>query len=285
MGTDITNRVMRVKLDEISEFLEGINLFLTGFGQWNETDVKSLEHFTLSCFQLTYIHQGCTKIITGDRECICTAGSVFLLEPFRVYSAYSIGEDKLKYTYLLFDITPYSMRSRFEAMTIQRGVGVYVGQGIEQFGIMMSSMHNQFQTDTLGRYSIIKLAVLRVIIHMMRVTQVKEQAPQINKDSNYSKIVDEAILYTEEHLNKPIHIYELAHQIGVSESTLYKAFMHVFSLSPSKVLTQYKIKKGEQLIMSKQFTIEEISELLGYSSASHFSRTFKSILGRRIRFS
>lgn len=283
MGNDISYRFSLVEMDVISSFLEGIKLHLLGFGQWKETDVGTLERFTLSCFQITYIHQGSSRIVSGDRECVCPSESIFLFEPFRVYSASSVGTEKLMYSYLPFDISPYSMRSRFEAMTIGNGNGAFIEQGFEQFGTMLRSLHTNFQDDPLGRLAIIKLAVLRIIIHMMRKQISKDNSLLPRLDSTHIKIVDEAISYTEKNLNKPIKIAQLAYDIGVSESTLYKVFMQMFSLSPSKFLTQYKIRKGEQLILTQQLTIEEVSERLGYSSSSHFSKTFKSVLGRKVK--
>ncbi|MEG1862880.1 MAG: helix-turn-helix transcriptional regulator, partial [Oscillospiraceae bacterium] len=62
-------------------------------------------------------------------------------------------------------------------------------------------------------------------------------------------------------------------------SKLYKCFNEIFKVSPSRYFTQMKIRRAEQLLISTDKTIEQISEELGFSSAFHLSKSYKELLG------
>lgn len=278
MYTDISYLAMKTEMDPISDFIAQMDLHLIGFGVWNETDIKGIKNFLLSNFQISYINEGVTKIECEDKEFICPSGSLFLFEPFKIYSAYSIGDENLKYSYLSFDVSPYSLRTKFEDVFIGNYGGAYSGK---KFKYLQQMLENLSQDNyTPGIYVLVKVAVIRILVYMMEERLEKE--PNFIGDTNIQidKIVNDAIRYVDKNLDKPIQISKLASDIGVSESTLYKDFVSVFKISPSKFFTQYKIKKAEQLLRCKKYTLEEITDMLGYSSTFHFSKTFKNVLGR-----
>lgn len=58
------------------------------------------------------------------------------------------------------------------------------------------------------------------------------------------------------------------------------AFTKYIGISPISYLLEKRIQEGKSLLESTSYSIAEISTLLGFSSQSYFSQTFKKSTGR-----
>ena len=65
-----------------------------------------------------------------------------------------------------------------------------------------------------------------------------------------------------------------------SRSTLFRRYRALFGCSPYEDLQNACIKRGERYLLETNFTVQEISELLGYRSANVFIQRFKRHYGQ-----
>jgi len=63
--------------------------------------------------------------------------------------------------------------------------------------------------------------------------------------------------------------------MGVSKSLLHMKFKEILGKSASEFILSIRMKEASRLLKSKQYTISEISDLLGFNDASYFSKSFK----------
>ncbi|UZJ63507.1 AraC family transcriptional regulator [Sphingobacterium sp. KU25419] len=81
------------------------------------------------------------------------------------------------------------------------------------------------------------------------------------------------------HLEDPkFNVDRMADILCMSRPTLYRKINVVSSLSPNELINLTRLRKAAELLAQRKFKIYEISNLLGYSSATHFHVTFKSNL-------
>lgn len=103
---------------------------------------------------------------------------------------------------------------------------------------------------------------------------------------NYAKQISQSILnafdqcrHFEDHLLEnsvcDIQVSEIIKDLGISPEYGYEIFKKNFGISPRKFLTNLILEEAQTLLQKPNLSIEEISRILGYSSASHFSRQFK----------
>lgn len=95
----------------------------------------------------------------------------------------------------------------------------------------------------------------------------------------YKALMDIAIRYIEEHYTEPLTLEDVCRV-----STLSKTyFCYLFKLITHKTFVEYlnerRIRRALQLLDKQDHSILEVSEELGFNDASHFSRTFKKIVG------
>lgn len=62
--------------------------------------------------------------------------------------------------------------------------------------------------------------------------------------------------------------------MNVSRPTLYRKIKAISDLSPNELIRISRLKKAAELILQNKFSLSEISEKVGFSSQSYFSRSF-----------
>lgn len=80
-------------------------------------------------------------------------------------------------------------------------------------------------------------------------------------------------------LNEPWTIAKMAKEVGTSESRFYYIYKTLFGISPTSDLIDAKINAAKNALLSRDISISEISESLGYNHLTHFIRQFKKITG------
>lgn len=73
----------------------------------------------------------------------------------------------------------------------------------------------------------------------------------------------------------PPRLNALARKVGINDYKLKKGFKEVYKNTVMGYLSEHKLTLANEMIQSKQYTISEICDKLGYKSLSHFSRSFK----------
>lgn len=68
--------------------------------------------------------------------------------------------------------------------------------------------------------------------------------------------------------------------MNVSSSLLYKKLKALTGQSPVDFIKSIRLNRALELLQSHEYTITEVSELCGYSSASYFSTAFKKYFGK-----
>lgn len=82
-----------------------------------------------------------------------------------------------------------------------------------------------------------------------------------------------------ESLDKPITIKELSRKVAINECYLKKGFKEVFGSTIFDFYQQKRMAHARFLLYEKGLTVTDVSNLLGYSSISHFSSAFKKFTG------
>lgn len=84
------------------------------------------------------------------------------------------------------------------------------------------------------------------------------------------------ILYN---LSTPCTLIGLAQQVGTNEFTLKKGFRELFGTTVFGFWSEMKMTRARQLLTERGLSVGEVSELVGYKNAQHFSTAFKRRFG------
>lgn len=74
--------------------------------------------------------------------------------------------------------------------------------------------------------------------------------------------------------NPDLDVDLLASHMNMSRPTLYRKIKSISNLTPNQLINISRLKKGAELLKEGVLKIYEISEMVGYSSQTHFGRVF-----------
>jgi len=96
----------------------------------------------------------------------------------------------------------------------------------------------------------------------------------------YNSKIDLSIKYIEDnYLKKDFSLRVAAEKSYISDTYFRKLFNQEFGISPKQYVIQRRIKYAASLIIAGYYTLQEISELCGYTDYKHFSVEFKKVTG------
>lgn len=99
------------------------------------------------------------------------------------------------------------------------------------------------------------------------------------KKSLYPALIREAIEVIREDYAFLSGISELAETLSVTESHLIRAFSASVGMTPGKFLQLVRIDNAMPMLQSREYSIETVANMLGFSSGNYFSKVFRSVTG------
>ena len=79
--------------------------------------------------------------------------------------------------------------------------------------------------------------------------------------------------------NIDLDVEQLADIMNMSRPTLYRKIKALSNLTPHELINITRLKKGAEVLAEGSFKIYEVSDLVGYSSHTHFGRNFHKQFG------
>ena len=95
----------------------------------------------------------------------------------------------------------------------------------------------------------------------------------------YSRATRKAVNYIHSHLQEKITLKELADAAALSPGRFSHLFREETGLSPMAYVRKEKMETARTMLLYSEYKLSEISTILGFSSESHFIRTFKEYFG------
>lgn len=272
--------------DELAEFLHDFEFTINGFSLWDLERKEPVTEGFICHYQLAYISTGTLQVCVGDQVYRCTPGSLFLFSPFTSYRTEILPSASLRCYSIRFDVTPEHRKAEFFQTLQNQGGPLFSSQELPPMDGMFEDLYRCHTDRDLGMIFQVGVHLRLACLYMLRARWPKghifltwTQPASTRK----AEIIRESMEYIQTHLDKPLRIATLSASLNISENYLYKCFMEVLGVAPSRYFLQYKIRLSVELMTSSSLSMEAIAEQLGFSSLYHFSRAFKQIMGRSPR--
>ena len=137
------------------------------------------------------------------------------------------------------------------------------------FEEMLSTLHFGEGIEDL-RYA---SSLLHYYLASMRYLQQWRRAPQL------VDIVEAAIHYMEENIERRITLQDVTHYVGFSMSYFSAQFKRKTGVSPLAYFNRLKIRHACQLLEGTDLHVNQICYKLGFEDSLYFSRLFSKIMG------
>lgn len=115
----------------------------------------------------------------------------------------------------------------------------------------------------------------KVILDYTRKMQKIHHSVGVNFSRNITRIMD----YVYDHLHEKISLDSIAQTLGMNKTYLCKAFKDETDMSIGNYIILRKVEAAQNMLVYSDYSFIEISNILGFSSHSHFIECFKKITG------
>ncbi|OGV50623.1 MAG: hypothetical protein A2017_06885 [Lentisphaerae bacterium GWF2_44_16] len=88
-----------------------------------------------------------------------------------------------------------------------------------------------------------------------------------------------ALHYIEEHFTEDITLTQLADLMHLQPTYFSNLFCSYFSIPPMQYITRKRIEKAQNLLISSEYSVNEIAARTGYEDVFYFSRLFRKYSG------
>ncbi len=94
-----------------------------------------------------------------------------------------------------------------------------------------------------------------------------------------SSLVERSLGYIHEHYARDFDIDELAGQVAVSPSYLFRLFKKKMAVTPMHYRNMVRIDKAKLLLADQQLTVDDVAERVGFEDPKYFARVFRDLAG------
>lgn len=140
----------------------------------------------------------------------------------------------------------------------------------------LSNVHQHLDEASLERR---EAAALSLILRLLSKNGWK--GPDWKNDSSVfpRRTLDGLVAYIDEHLQIPPSLQEICVRVGMSPSHFGKKFRQSTGLSLHRFINYRRIRKSLGMLKREATPLKSIGASIGFSSHSHFTRTFTELTG------
>lgn len=102
------------------------------------------------------------------------------------------------------------------------------------------------------------------------------QKSGLNDENN---LVEDAVSFIHEHYHQRFSIAQLAQRYDINPKRFAELFQRHAGISPVRYLTEFRIRRSQELLKSSDCTVTQLAQCVGYEDSYYFSRQFKKITG------
>ena len=129
---------------------------------------------------------------------------------------------------------------------------------------------------SVNSYNMCQYSICAILTY---VDEIARELPTIDYQSANESLANEIVAYIDNHYMEPITLSILSKNFFISPDYLSHIVKKEYGFSPIDYLLNRRIGESIRLLMSSNFSIKTISEMVGYPNIHHFSTAFKKKIG------
>ncbi len=225
-------------------------------------------------YMIHYVSAGKGTFTSGNNQYAIMPGEFFFIQPGKVIKMKADRQDPWTINWIRFKGKLVDEYMNETSIGLMNPVFTVKDAGeIKEiiFDLIQNSENKQL--DDLF-YSEKLLEIIRIMRHIYPLKSLY----------NYSadaKIFHKGIQFIQNSFDSPINVEDIAKDLSVDRSYLYRAFKKWLNTSPKEYLTSFRMSKAKEILRDKnnKNPINIIAFSCGFEDAQHFARVFKEITG------
>lgn len=121
--------------------------------------------------------------------------------------------------------------------------------------------------------------ITQEIIYRLLIGEQRDRLRYLAIPGGYTSDIVRAATQLRQNFDQPLHIEDLARELGMSVSSLHHHFKAVTAMSPLQFQKRIRLQQARRLMLSEGLDATSAAFRVGYQDASHFNREYKSLFG------
>jgi len=183
------------------------------------------------------------------------------------------GEEKPEAYWVHF--TGSDVKSILRNYEIPMDDPVFYSGASSVYSYIFKEMINELQTCRTGYEELLSMYLQQIFLLVQRTRQ--ERKPTVT--TYIQEEMEYARRYFNEHYNEPISIQEYAESRDMSVCYFQRNFKQLVNHTPMQYLLTIRVNNAASLLETTDYSMAEISAIVGYEDPLYFSRVFRKIKG------
>lgn len=226
-------------------------------------------------YQLIYISAGQAHFHFDNEEndTIVTAGNMVLFRPRELQKYEYYGEDKTEVYWVHF--TGSDVKNILRKYGIKDNMRTFfVGTSLD-YERIYKRMISELQRCQDDYEELLAILMRHLLISIHRELQKERKLSDVYLDNE----MDMAAQYFSDNYSNKINIEEYAQSRGMSISWFIRSFKKYTGTTPMQYIVSARITNAQLLLETTQYSVSEISRIVGYDNPLYFSRLFHKTKG------
>jgi AraC-like DNA-binding protein len=133
--------------------------------------------------------------------------------------------------------------------------------------------------DSPAEARILLPLVSREIVYRLLRGEQGDRLRHMTVPGGHTHRISQAVERICREYSQPLHVEELARQIGMSVSGFHHHFKSVTAMSPLQFQKQLRLTEARRLMLGESLDAATAGYRVGYDDASHFNREYKRLFG------
>lgn len=129
------------------------------------------------------------------------------------------------------------------------------------------------------RQKVMAPMILKEIHYLLLTSPLGDILKSVNTKGSRNNQIANAIAWLKQNYREPLKIDKLAQKFNMAESSFYRHFNKVTSLSPLQYQKRLRLYEAQRLMLAENFDAAHAAYQVGYESAAQFNREYKRMFG------
>lgn len=226
--------------------------------------------------EVIYIKRGKAYYKINHRSYTVTAGDIVIFNEGIIHEVYTDPSDPVERFACGFTDLHMADRPKNHIIADTISPVISVSGSEDQIAGFFDLILNTVTHPVVNSYHLCQYAICTILSY---VDELVRELPADNAQSPNETLAQEIVAYIDTHYMEPLTLKTLSRHFFISPDYLSHIVKKEYGFSPIEYLLNRRIGESIRLLMSTNFNIKTISEMVGYPNIHHYSTAFKKKMG------
>ncbi len=242
-------------------------LYVTASKDENDWNSTMHDHRFLELF---YVLSGTGRFLIGRESYPVSPSDLVIVNPHVEHTEKS-GSQPLEYVALGIE----GLRFDFTESENQCSIANYAAIK-NDLQVLFGMLVRELQSERPNKAEVCQ-SILNILL--IQIVRTSRSAPRVTASQNISSSIETVRQYIDVNFKLPLTLDILSEQCHLSKFYLVHHFTETFGVSPISYLLQRRMDESRLLLRTTDHSLTRISQVVGFSSPSYFSQSFRRIEG------